>query len=146
MKVKEFFNLWLPVIVWCGVIFGLSSIPTLPTPKIYWWDFVLKKSAHVIEYAILYFLMYRAINKFKIPASALETPHRLIQPRSVRDASVGKQNSKFNWIVPFLFGFLYALSDEYHQKFVPGRHMKLMDIGFDILGMLISYLKLQAYG
>jgi VanZ family protein len=123
MKLKDFFSFWLPALAWCGVIFGLSSIPTLPTPKIIWWDFVLKKSAHVIEYAILYFLVYRAVNK---------------NPKS-------EEVPKTNWFGPFLFCLLYAVSDEYHQKFVPGRHAKPMDIGFDTLGMVISYLKLEMY-
>jgi VanZ family protein len=112
MNFKFFLKLWLPVFLWCGVIFTLSSIPTLPSAKIIWWDFILKKSAHITEYAILYYLVYRAFSqKFKI-----------------------KNFSLFS----FLFALCYSLSDEYHQYFVPGRHMKLMDIGFDSLGMLIS--------
>ena len=37
-----------------------------------------------------------------------------------------------------LIGILFALSDEYHQSFVPGRHMSLMDIIFDSLGILFG--------
>ena len=38
----------------------------------------------------------------------------------------------------FVIGILFALSDEYHQSFVPGRHMSLMDIIFDCLGILFG--------
>ena len=35
----------------------------LPSVPIIWWDFVIKKTAHIGEYAILYFLLWRAIKK-----------------------------------------------------------------------------------
>ncbi len=39
----------------------------------------------------------------------------------------------------FLVGLLYAGSDEYHQTFVPGRHGTVVDLGVDILGMLVAW-------
>ena len=126
--------MWLPVFFWMGVIFTLSSIPTLPAPKIIWWDFLLKKSAHVIEYAILYYFVYRALSKgFKNENLELR---------------IGKKKVKINLaLCSFLLVLSYAFSDEFHQSFVPGRHCKLMDIGFDSLGMIISqqWLKKRNY-
>ena len=37
-----------------------------------------------------------------------------------------------------LIGILFALSDEYNQSFVTGRHMSLMDLIFDSLGILFG--------
>jgi VanZ family protein len=37
-------------------------------------------------------------------------------------------------------GLLYAVSDELHQLFVPGREATLLDLGFDALGILILLL------
>lgn len=54
---------WVLVFIWAAVIFTLSSIPTLPKSEIIWWDFLLKKTAHVIEYAILFLLLLRALGK-----------------------------------------------------------------------------------
>ncbi len=86
---------WGPTIVWAGVIFFISSLSTLPSPEIIWWDFVLKKSAHMIEYGIFYFLLSRSTNWNKKPK---------------------------NYWLPAFLAIIYALTDEYHQSFVPGRH------------------------
>jgi VanZ family protein len=53
---------WLPVVVWAGVIFALSSIPNLGT-DLGIWDTILRKGAHMTEYAILAILLARAIGR-----------------------------------------------------------------------------------
>jgi VanZ family protein len=60
---------WLPVVVWAAVIFALSSIPSLGT-GLGTWDLVLRKCAHVTEYAVLAFLLARAIGS-EVPAFLL---------------------------------------------------------------------------
>jgi VanZ family protein len=50
---------WLPVLVWAGVIFAFSSIPSLST-HLGTWDLVLRKLAHMTEYAVLALLLVRA--------------------------------------------------------------------------------------
>ena len=110
---QKFIGRWGPVLLWAGVIFTLSSIPTFPKVAVVWWDFILKKSAHVIEYAIFYRFLYRAL------------PRRPI--------------------LVLIISIIYALSDEFHQSFVPGRTSKLTDVGFDTLGMIIS-LQLIRHG
>jgi VanZ family protein len=54
------------VIVWAAVIFALSSIPHLGT-GLGTWDTVLRKGAHVTEYAILGLLLLRAAGR-ELPA------------------------------------------------------------------------------
>ena len=51
---------WLPVAVWAGVIFALSSVPHLGT-DLGTWDLVLRKLAHAAEYAVLGLLLVRAL-------------------------------------------------------------------------------------
>ena len=53
-------TVWLPVVAWAAVIFALSSVPSLST-GLGTWDTVLRKGAHVTEYAILGGLLYRAL-------------------------------------------------------------------------------------
>ena len=60
---------WLPVVLWAGVIFALSSIPHLGT-GLGVWDTVLRKGAHVTEYAILALVLLRAVGR-EAPALAL---------------------------------------------------------------------------
>jgi VanZ family protein len=57
---------WLPVAAWAGVIFALSSIPSLST-GLGTWDFVLRKGAHATEYAVLAVLLLRALGR-ELPA------------------------------------------------------------------------------
>jgi VanZ family protein len=54
---------WLPVLVWAGVIFAFSSIPSLGT-NLGTWDYVLRKLAHATEYAILAVLLARATGSY----------------------------------------------------------------------------------
>ena len=53
---------WAPVIVWAAVIFAFSSIPSLGT-GLGTWDLLLRKLAHLTEYAILGALLLRAIGR-----------------------------------------------------------------------------------
>jgi VanZ family protein len=62
-------SLWLPVIVWAAVIFTFSSIPSLGT-GLGVWDTILRKGAHMTEYAILGLLLFRALGR-ELPALAL---------------------------------------------------------------------------
>jgi VanZ family protein len=58
---------WLPVAVWAAVIFAFSSVPSLST-ELGTWDTILRKLAHLAEYAILGALLARALRR---PAAAV---------------------------------------------------------------------------
>jgi VanZ family protein len=53
---------WLPVIAWAAVIFALSSIAHLGT-GLGTWDTILRKGAHVTEYAVFGLLLMRAVGR-----------------------------------------------------------------------------------
>jgi len=53
---------WLPVVAWAAVIFAFSSVPSLSS-GLGGWDVVLRKLAHVTEYAILGALLLRATRR-----------------------------------------------------------------------------------
>jgi len=110
---KKFLKFWFPVLIWAGIIFTLSSIPNLESGLKQ--DFFLRKIAHILEYAILTFLLFRA------------------------GISAGWQIKKAIFF-SIIIAFLYALSDEYHQTFVFGRKGRLKDVGFDSIGILITGL------
>ena len=58
-----FLGRWLPVFLWAGVIFSLSSIQQITIAEFFIWDFAAKKVAHLTEYAVLYALFLRATEK-----------------------------------------------------------------------------------
>jgi len=106
----KFFKLWFPAIVWMAVIFFFSSIPDLNSGLKY--DFVLRKIAHIAEYFILTFFLYRAFKgTFDMKAACL-----------------------FVWLAAL--SFFYAISDEIHQSFVPGRACAIGDVLIDSVGIL----------
>ena len=59
---------WIPVFLWAGLIFTLSSVPDLGT-GLGTWNVVLRKIAHIAEYALLGALLYRATRR--APAALL---------------------------------------------------------------------------
>jgi len=110
-------KLWLPVVIWAGLIFCVSSIPYLKTNLKY--DFILRKGAHVVEYGVLTFLLYRAFQgTFNMTAFGL-------------------------FAYPVLLSFLYAASDEFHQTFVPGRSGNVTDVLIDGIGIFGFYVVIQ---
>jgi len=62
MARSRLLTVWLPVVAWAAVIFTLSSIPSLST-GLGTWDTVLRKGAHLTEYAVLGALLYRALGR-----------------------------------------------------------------------------------
>lgn len=96
----------------------------MPGPKDTVLNFILKKAAHITEYAILYLLTFKSINHIKTVRQGKELIREL--PK------------KTNYWLPLIFVILYAASDEIHQYFVPGRHARWYDVSFDTLGGLIS--------
>ena len=114
MPLNHKLKLWLPVIIWAGIIFTFSSLPINQPAPFSWWDFIFKKTAHVTEYAILYWLIWRAASD-----------SGRITDRSLLWKSL-------------LIAFIYAVSDEWHQTITLGREGTLRDIGFDTIGMLLA--------
>ncbi|HVD42606.1 MAG TPA: VanZ family protein [Gaiellaceae bacterium] len=62
MARSRLLTVWIPVVVWAAVIFTFSSIPSLST-GLGTWDTILRKGAHVTEYAVLGALLYRALGR-----------------------------------------------------------------------------------
>jgi hypothetical protein len=91
-RAGKIISLWLPVLAWCWLIFYLSSIPNLKT-DLGTWDFILRKIAHMTEYAILFLLFRRALAN-----STAGTPALRLNMRSI------------------LFSVLYAASDEFQLR------------------------------
>ena len=62
MTRSRLLTVWFPVVAWAAVIFTLSSIPSLST-GLGTWDTILRKGAHLTEYAVLGALLYRALGR-----------------------------------------------------------------------------------
>ena len=69
MARSRLLTVWLPIVVWAAVIFTLSSIPNLST-GLGTWDTILRKGAHLAEYAVLGALLYRALGREALALAA----------------------------------------------------------------------------
>jgi VanZ family protein len=69
MARSRLLTVWLPVVVWAAVIFTFSSIPSLST-GLGTWDTILRKGAHLTEYAVLGGLLYRALGREPLALAA----------------------------------------------------------------------------
>lgn len=114
-KFKHFLWFQLPAIGWATAIFIQSSLSYIVTPDL---GFDLQdKLFHAIEYAILGFLLRRAL---------VFQANQLIREYA-------------SWLT-ILIGSTYAISDEIHQFFVPGRTVDIGDVAADIIGIIIIVL------
>ena len=112
-KWRDVLVYWLPPLLWMALIFTLSAQPDLPHAPGPWFDTLIKKSAHAVAFGTLTWLYLRLGRRYRLDRG---------------------------WALWGSAGlaFLYAVSDEFHQTFVPGRSGRLMDVAIDILGILIA--------
>jgi hypothetical protein len=115
LKFKLFIKYWLPFFLWAIVIFSFSSNPTVKTSEIHWQDFLIKKTAHVIEYFFFSLLLFRALRQSNI-------------------------KGKKAVLLAIVVAFLYGMTDEFHQSFTPGREPKIRDILIDTGGAALFFV------
>lgn len=111
---NKFVKYVIPLVLYCGLIFYLSSLSFNSAPSIGFSDKVL----HVLVYFVLGFLFARSMN-FR---------NSLVMVRA-----------NFIWLSTF-FCLLYGLSDEVHQLFVEGRSFEPGDIMADTVGGALGSL------
>ena len=109
---------WIPPFIWMGFIFFLSSQQKVSFTHVYTSDFIIFKTFHITEYAVLFFLLFRAAF-------------------SIRKALY--QSNLFALLIAVLF----AASDEIHQLFVASRQGTVRDICIDTIGIIIMYIIIQ---
>lgn len=136
-RLKSFVVYWLPVAVMMLLIFLASGssasfsksrhylepiirwfVPDITEQGIRGVIAVVRKSAHVGEYAVLSFLVWRALRK----------PHR-------------NDQRPWTWKEPavvLLGAALYAITDEWHQSFVPNRQGAVADVFIDLSGAALA--------
>lgn len=132
---------WLPVLLWMVVIFWMSSdaksgehSSRIVEPLLRWWmpgispagmdqaHFLVRKCAHLTEYAILGILVWRA----------------LVRPK-------WRQLRVWRWkpaLLAVAISAAYAAGDEFHQSFVPTRGASVGDVMIDSCGAAIGMLLL----
>jgi len=108
--------LWLPVILWSSIIFSFSNRPTISASYFDPLDFIIKKAAHLTEYAILFSLIFRAFYQSWYPKKGIDYWENMA----------------------LISTLIFAISDEWHQSFITGRTATIRDILIDFIGILIG--------
>lgn len=120
MTVLRKMDPWAPPLALMAVIFFFSAQPSLDS-GLGVIDHVGRKLVHATEYALLCLLWWRALRTVMDRVRALP--------------------------VAFVIAAVYAVTDEYHQTFTPGRHGTPVDVVIDACGAglfaLLAYRSLQ---
>ncbi len=95
------------------VIFAASSTPGNDLPDLGGWDLFAKKGGHMLGYALL------AVGY-------------------LRGLAEGKVITSRRGALAVLLAVLYAVSDELHQHFVPGRDPSPYDVIVDSVGAVLG--------
>ena len=98
MKLLKHFLRWLPALAMMAAIFAFSSIPSREMPSFGFWDMLVKKGGHMAGYGLLALAFWYAL----------------------------RWDRKYLWLA-LVLSLVYAISDEFHQSFVPGRHPSWLD-------------------
>jgi VanZ family protein len=139
--ISDFFRYWAPVIFWMILIFSASAdkasyrhsaglfeplirwlFPRLSPITVEQLHHLFRKTCHLGEYAILGWLVWRAVRK---PAKPGARP--------------------WNWVeagFALTVVFAYAASDEFHQVFIPNRTALVSDVCIDTVGGAIGLMLL----
>lgn len=114
-NLKKNLQLWLPVFAWCALIFTLSAIPShgqtgnMEDPWFFMY-ILTRKVAHIIEYCVLYILLLPAVTHGE------------------------RTTSRQQALLALGLCVAYAISDEWHQSWVFGRHGNPWDVIVDFFG------------
>lgn len=106
---------WIITLLWMLMIWWLSNQPNLSSGLEH--DLIWRKMAHIFEYAVLTWLLFRA------------TGWR------------GKGVGVISLVI--VMALVYASLDEWHQTWVVGRYGTGWDVGIDGVGVTLTFLWLQ---
>lgn len=121
IKPQTLIEAYVPLLLWAGFIFFLSAQSTLPGLDSSLQDYLFKKLSHMTVYAVLYLLTVRTVY-----------------------FHTGEKFSYY-WYIPLVVCFIYAITDEVHQSLTPSRTPSINDLGFDMLGVYLAFLKQYRY-
>ena len=105
-------NLWLPVVLWMALIFHFSSGSVPVASTVYWQDFAVKKTGHMLLFGAFAILIYRGLI----------------------NEGVDKKKALI-WAIAL--STFYGATDEFHQMFTQGRESRIRDVFIDGIGATV---------
>ena len=96
--------------------------------------FAVRKGAHFTEYLILGAVLAQAVKEWNSESKLSGVPSGAGAAPDPRMSAAGGA------LAAWLIGTVYAVTDEFHQSFVPGRSCELRDVMIDSCGVLTGVL------
>jgi len=116
-RISLFLRYWLPVLLYVGLIFGVSSIPGRDIPTLFPNS---DKLEHLTEYALFGLLLGRAFR-----------------------FTIGGGRGKFWSLATVILGGFVGGMDELYQRFTPGRFSDIRDWAMDVTAVTLAVLFTQ---
>jgi VanZ family protein len=145
VKLNRFYVFTALTCVYAAFIFYLSSVSSLPSPSELGFLYGL---VHFFEDSSLKFLGYPFYLVYLYPDKfahvLLYLGFGLLLNRTFNSS---KNGALSKYTVPFAIsiGTLYAVTDEFHQAFVPYRTASAMDFFADFIGLFFAQLIIIIY-
>jgi VanZ family protein len=114
-KIVRQINAWFPAILWAALIFHFSSGTVPVASTVYWQNFAVEKTGHVLLFGALAILIYRGLRMNKVDR---------------KKAAI--------WAV--ILATFYGGIDEFHQMFTQGREARVRDVFIDCGGATLVIL------
>lgn len=123
-------SLWAPLAIYAAAIFGFSSIPYPPAPP----AAITDKHLHAALYAGFALVVLRALAGGYSSRQGFSPTkwRRSLSPADRRGLTIPLCLSAIAIVVA------YGVSDEWHQRFVPGRSADVLDLLADAAGAVIA--------
>jgi VanZ family protein len=102
-----------PAVAIMAIIFMASGTPGSELPSFGIWDIFAKKGGHMLGYALLAVAYHHALTN-------------------------NKSTARSYFFIAFCLTVLYAATDEWHQRFIPGRNPSIADVCIDASGGFIG--------
>ena len=105
--------------------------------------FIVRKCAHFLEYTLLGFSFSLTASDYRNPCdgdASGKLDSRAAAKYTLRSAETSGSIDIAAKLISWAFGTLYAVTDEFHQMFVPGRSCEIRDMCIDSCGVATGVL------
>jgi VanZ family protein len=104
---------WGPSLLMMALIFLASGTAGSDLPKFGIWSFIVMKGGHLVGYALL----------------GVSYLHGIASHKGMNRGVL---------LAAIVLAGLYAVTDEFHQSFTPGRTPSAVDVGIDTIGAALG--------
>ena len=111
---------WVLLVAWSGLIWGLASLPSVPSAGSRGWDFAIRQGGHLGMHMVLAWLAWRV--------------------------GTITWSRRAGWMFAACLALPHAVLDELYQGMVPGRDANLEDVLYNCAGVVVGLVAIWVLG